>query len=185
MYLTEGVSVRYMLNLKVPGGEVFVPAEGEALAFIRGVDMGYVRMQHSNVQEPLYDRGTTRDGTNPEEAQRFGQGLSDCMKGYGLAGETLGVDRLGTPGFLALTSAGIRLGDATPVIEHAGAAKTKDELTIYRVIGEQYAHTIDKFRDAIRPGISENELASIVVSAWYEAGGQGQKARNPRREPCV
>jgi len=172
MYLSDGVSVRYMLNLKVPGAEVFVPADGEALAFIRARDMGYVKINHANVQEPLYRRDATRDGTNPNEVKRFGKGISNIMAKYGLAGECLGVDRLGAAAFLSLTGEGIRLADAAPVIEHAGAVKTQDELAIYHVIGDQYFHTNSAFRDAIRPGISENELAAIVVSAWYEAGGE-------------
>jgi len=173
MYLCDGtLSVRYLLNQKVPGGEIFVPQEGEVLAFIRARDMGYVKMHHANVQEPLYRRDATRDGTNPDEVKKFGKAIKDLMAQYGLAGAVLGVDRLPCGAILSLHDVGIRLTDAAPVIEHAGAVKTEDELAIYRVIGDQYFHTVSAFRDAIRPGISENELASIVVSAWYEAGGE-------------
>jgi Xaa-Pro aminopeptidase len=50
--------------------------------------------------------------------------------------------------------------------------KTQDEVEIYRAVGKQYAHTIKAFRAAIRPGISENELAAVAANAWYEAGGE-------------
>ena len=167
MYLTDNtVSVRYILNQKVPGGKLFVPAEGEPLAFIRDRDMGYVKMHHANVQEPLYRRD------NPKEIKRFGKVISDLMAKYGLSGEVLGVDCLSSSLMLSLNDAGIKLTDAEPVFEYAGSVKTQDELAIYRLIGDQYFHTISTFRDSIRPGISENELASIVVSAWYEAGGE-------------
>lgn len=173
MYLCDNtLSVRYILNQKVPGGELFVPAEGEPLAFIRPRDMGYVKMHHANVQEPLYRRDAVREGTSPDEVKRFGKVISDLMAKYGLSGEVLGVDRLSSSLILSLNDAGIKIADAAPVIEHAGAVKTQDELAIYRLIGDQYFHTISTFRDAIRPGISENDLASIVVSAWYEAGGE-------------
>ncbi len=173
MYLCENaVAVRYMLNQKVPGGELFVPVEGEVLAFVRPRDMGYVKIHHANVQEPFYRRDAARDGTNPDEVKRFGQHIADLMAKYGLAGEVLGTDRLSSSLILSLADAGIRLADASPVIEHAGTVKTQDELAIYRLIGDQYFHTISAFRDTIRPGISENELAAIVVSAWYEVGGE-------------
>ncbi len=173
MYLCDNaVAGRYLLAQKVPGGELFVPPEGEVLAFIRGRDQGYVKMHHSNVQEPLYRRDAARDGTSADEVKRFGTVIADLMAKYGLAGEVLGVDRLSSSLILSLNDAGIRLADAAPVIEHAGAVKTQDELEIFRIIGDQYFHTVSAFRDAIRPGISENELASIVVSAWYEAGGE-------------
>jgi len=173
MYLCDNsIAGRYLLNQKVPGGELFVPAEGEVLAFIRGRDVGYVKKYHANVQEPLYRRDAARDGTNPDEVKRFGQAILDLMKKYGLAGEVLGVDRLSSSLILSLHDVGIRLASAEPVIEHAGAVKTQDELAIYRLIGEQYFHAMNVFRDAIRPGISENELAAKVVTAWYEAGGE-------------
>jgi Xaa-Pro dipeptidase len=94
------------------------------------------------------------------------------MVKYGLAGEVLGLDRLPCGAVLSLNEVGVRLADAAPVIEHAGAVKTQDELAIYRVIGEQYFHTMSAFRESLRPGISENELSARVVTAWYEAGGE-------------
>ncbi len=173
MYLCDNsVAGRYLLIQKVPGSELFVPMEGEALAFIRKRDVGYVKRHHANIQEPFYQRSAARDGSNPDEIKRFGQAILELMAKYGLAGEVLGVDRLPSSLILSLTDAGIRLADSAPVFEHAGAVKTQDELAIYRLIGEQYFYTLSAFRDAIRPGISENELAAKVVTAWYEAGGE-------------
>lgn len=172
VYLSDHVNMRYALNLKIPGAELFVPAEGEPLGFVRSRDMGFVKQHHQNVQLPIYTRRAIRDGTRPEEIERFAQGIIELMKRHGVAGQVLGLDTLGVAAVLALTKAGISLTDARPVFEHAGSVKTPDEIAIYRSISEQYAHTINAFRNAIRPGISENELAAVVVSAWYEAGGE-------------
>src|SRR5205814_301675 len=43
---------------------------------------------------------------------------------------------------------------------------------IYRRIGEQYTETMQAARDAIRPGVTENQLAGIVSTAWHDAGGE-------------
>ncbi len=172
VYLSDHVNMRYVLNLKIPGAELFVPAEGEPLGFVRSRDMGFVKQHHQNVQLPIYTRRAIRDGTRPEEIERFAQGIIELMKRHGVASQVLGLDTLGVAAVLALTKAGISLTDARPVFEHAGSVKTPDEIAIYRSISEQYAHTINAFRNAIRPGISENELAAVVVSAWYEAGGE-------------
>ena len=172
LYLSDGINLRYILNMKIPGAEVFVPPEGDALAFIRPRDVGYVQLQHKNIHEPLYNRSAARDGTHPEEVERFAQGITDLMKQHKVAGEPLAADHLGVPILLQLIKSGFRLTDARPVIERSGAVKTPDEVTIYRCLGRQYAHAIKAFRDAVRPGITENELAGIVVSAWYEAGGE-------------
>ncbi len=40
MFLTERVNVRYVLNMRIPGGTAFVPAEGEPIAFVRSMDEG-------------------------------------------------------------------------------------------------------------------------------------------------
>jgi Xaa-Pro aminopeptidase len=66
----------------------------------------------------------------------------------------------------------VKIVEAGPVMEHAWTVKTDDEVAIYRAIGRHYTQTMTAFRGAIRPGITENELASVVVSAWYAAGGE-------------
>ena len=172
LYLSDGINIRYVLNMKIPGAEVFVPPEGDALAFIRPRDVGYVQLQHKNIQAPLYQRSAARDGSHPEEAERFAKSIVELMKKHGITGEFLAGDHLGVPILLELIKAGVRLTDARPVIERSGALKTPDEVAIYRCLGEQYAHAIKAFRDAVRPGVTENELAGLVVSAWYEAGGE-------------
>jgi Xaa-Pro aminopeptidase len=50
--------------------------------------------------------------------------------------------------------------------------KTEDEVAMYRAIGEQYAHAMRAFREAIRPGVSEHKIASTVAEAWYGVGGE-------------
>ncbi len=172
VYLNGHDSMRYIFTVKIPGAELFVPAEGEPLGFVRSRDMGFVKQHHQNIQLPIYTRRAVRDGTRPEEIDRFAQGIIELMKKHGVTGQPLGLDSLGVAAVLALTKAGISLTDARPVFEHAGSVKTQDEIAIYRSISEQYFHTVNAFRNAIRPGISENELAAIVVSAWYEAGGE-------------
>ena len=172
LYLTDGTHVRYALHEQVPGAEVFVPAEGEALGLIRGRDMGYVTRGHANVRPRFYDRAAFRTGTDPEQADRFVRGISELMDEHGVAGAQIAVDGLPIGPLLALTAAGTRVVDASPLLEHVETVKTQDEVVLYRMIGELDAHAIGRFRDALRPGVTENELAGLVVSAWHEAGGE-------------
>jgi len=172
LYLTDGVNVRYVVNVKIPGGAVFVPPHGEAIAFVRPRDMGYVKLRHANVQPPYYNEYLTWETGTTAKVDRFAEGIAELMAQHGVAGEPLGVDSVGPTAFLALARQGVPIADALPALEFARSVKTQDEVAIYRSIGEQYSHTIRAFRDALRPGISENELAAVVVSAWYEAGGE-------------
>lgn len=172
MYLHEGINARYVLNTMVPGGSVFVPIEGDATALVRPRDMGYVSLAHEDVRLTAYTSAETWDVGSEDKPNGFVQSMLDLMAERGVAGEVLAVDELDAGVFHALDRAGIRTVSALQAIEHARAVKTQDEIVIYRTIGEQYAHTFSAFRDAVRPGISENELAGVVVNAWYEAAGE-------------
>jgi Xaa-Pro aminopeptidase len=172
LYVTDTLNTRYVMNLKIPGGEVFVPVEGESVVFVRSRDLGYVKLKHSNVRPAIYQRNAVRAGLGEEEGNKLGRALADLMAEHGLKGQPLAVDKQNATTFMALSRADIRVTDALPLIEKAQSVKTPDEIGIYRSIGEQYAHTFTAFRDAIRPAISENELAAVVTSAWYEAGGE-------------
>lgn len=174
MYLNEKVTIRYLLNTKIPTAMAFVPPEGEVIAFVRPRDHGYVQSVHQNVREPVYDHASTwgPEGAFDADPSRLIDTLRGLMASHGVSGAALGVDNLDLVAIQALTAAGFRLAYAQPLLEHARAVKTQDEIAIYRTIGTQYAHAISAFQQAVRPGISENELAAVVVGAWYEAGGE-------------
>ena len=169
LYLEDPISTRYVLDIKVPSAQIFLPIEGEPSAFIRRRDMGYVQMRYPNAQLPMYRRD---DSGAPDATVQLAKGIIEMMERNGVAGERLAVDGLNTAALLSCVEAEIHLTDATPLLARAQSVKTQDEVAIYHSIAEQYAHTFSAFRDALRPGISENELAGVVESAWYEAGGE-------------
>lgn len=169
LYLEEEVHRRYALNLNVPGGNVFVPAEGHALAIVRERDIGWVQLSHANVRLRSA-RGAGRG--NEDGGNAFAAGIAELMREHEVAGEHLAVDRLRAKTFSDLMAAGIPLVDAEPIVERAWSVKTEDEIVIYRAIGGQYAQTVRAFREAIRPGVSEIELAAVAISAWHCAGGE-------------
>ena len=174
MYLSNATNIRYLLNLKIPSAQAFVAADGEVIAFVRPRDAGYVKLGFENVQSPIYDNASawgTQEGDG-DGLTRLIDTIRGLMKQHGVAGEPLAVDELDVPAVVAFMDAGIRPAYAQPVIELARAFKTRDEVAIYRTIGDQYAHAFRAFRDALRPGITETELSSIVLRAWYDAGGE-------------
>src|SRR5437660_759288 len=101
LYLTEGVDVRYILNLYIPGGAVFVPAEGVPIAFVRSLDEGYVRLAHSDVRPHIY-RADPSDPEADEKALRWADEVGALMEEYGSAGAVLGVDSMDPIAFVAL-----------------------------------------------------------------------------------
>lgn len=172
MYLSDPMNMRYVLNLKVPGGGVFIPAEGEIIGFIKPRDMGYVRLRYTNIQPPFYTSADTESSAFEEKVRRFGLIMADLMAEHGVAGSPLAVDPLDASAFNALVGSGVRVANASPVLEYARSVKTPDEIAIYRHIGGLYAQTMQTFRDALRPGLTERALAALVTSAWSDAGGE-------------
>jgi len=176
LYISDGVSLQYVLNTKIPGAKLFVPAQGEPVALVRPRDAGYVALLHEHIVPPFYNN--TWEPQNDAKLARFAQGIKDLMAQHGVAGEPLGVDPLEAPAFHALLQAGIAVTDARPAIEYAKSIKTQDEIAIYRLIGEQYRETYLDFRNAIRPGVSEKDLAAVVVGSWHSQGGEEVRQLN-------
>jgi len=172
LYITDDVYRRYALNLSVPGGKVFVPAEGDAVAIVRKRDLGYVQLQHDRVHPPIGKENEDERLDGGASTNKFAAGMVALLAELGLQDERIGVDSLSPSGFAALARAEIDVVDAAPIIERAWSVKTTDEVEIFRTIGQQYVDTMAAFRDAIRPGVSEIDLATVVTKTWYEVGGE-------------
>lgn len=170
LYLSDAANLQYVVNVKMRASKVFVPVEGEPLAIVRPRDIGYVKMQYRNAQ--LASRANTSE-TRPTGRIRFSaDAVIDLMLRHGVAGETLGVDQIDGASIPALIGSRISVADAGPVLEAVRSTKTQDEIAMYRAIGEQYAHAMRAFREAIHRGVTEHQVASAVAAAWYEVGGE-------------
>jgi Xaa-Pro dipeptidase len=148
----------------------FVPREGRALLFgglgdtLAGDDGLEVRDGQS------WDYFTA--GRRVDEAVgRWAAELAAVLRERGLGGERVGIDRLDYAGFSALQGQGIELGDARVPIERARAIKTADELTLLRQACAVADVAICAVRDAIRPGVTENELWGIFTGTNIRLGG--------------
>lgn len=176
LYISDAVSLQYVLNTKIPGAKLFVPARGEPVAIVRPRDEGYVALLHGKMIRPFYNN--TWEPQNESKLERFADGVADLMAQHGAAGEPLGVDALEAPAFHALLRARITVTDARPAIEYAKSIKTQDEIAIYRLVADQYRQTFSDFRAAIRPGATERELYAVVMGAWHGCGGEEVRQLN-------
>jgi Xaa-Pro aminopeptidase len=167
LFLGSGVTLRYVLNLKVPGAQVFVPAQGDILVFVRPRDEGYVARAGLEMRKALSRGGSDADIDATGDSELV-VGLHELMREHGVAGERLGIDGVETGAVLDLVKGGLNIVDAEALIERTWTVKTPDEAQIYRLIGEQYVTTFNAFRAAIRPGVTEKMLAHVVTSTWEE-----------------
>lgn len=172
MFLTDRINVRYVLNLRIPGGTAFVPAQGEPIAFVRSMDEGYVKLSHSDVRPIIY-RVDPSDAEADQKALKWADKLKDLMTEFGVAGKKLGIDTLDPIAFMALSHHEMPLVSAEKLIEPSKTVKTIDEILIYKEVAKIYGSIMRTFRDELTPGISEEELISLITSRVVEMGAEG------------
>lgn len=147
-----------------------VPAEGtpilfesESSAHISGRVMADVRPAHYWYMEGSPSAGYVR---------RWAAEVRSVLGELGLEGEPLAVDKLDTPGFLALQAEGIRIVDSSPATTDAREVKTPQEIALMRINGGIGEQMLAEFEAAITPGVRECELLAVLARALISRGGE-------------
>ena len=148
-----------------------VPGEGRPILFdypnavhlFRGLEaLVDVRPMHA---WEFYDDTDSR-------ARTFAREVVAAMRDLGASPLRLAVDRLGTPGFLALQREGIALVDSAPVTTAAREIKTPEELALFDWNGKIVMEMLGNFERAIVPGIRERELLAVLSETLLRHGGE-------------
>ena len=111
------------------------------------------------------------DDPGPQAAIWAGETLA-ALEELGAAGETVAVDRLGTPAFLALLERGVRVRDAAPVTQQARRVKTPEEVALFDLNAGLVMAMLEAFEAAIVPGVSERELLAVLSDVMVRGGGE-------------
>jgi Xaa-Pro aminopeptidase len=100
---------------------------------------------------------------------------------------TVGLERLNAGAALALASTGLTLVDAQQVLERARVVKSTEEIKCVRASVAMTEHAVGRLRDAIKPGITENELWATMHHAVIAGNGDYCETRlmssGPRTNP--
>lgn len=147
-----------------------VPAEGRPIVFMHGNSVHLFREIEADVR-PMHPWEFTDDTDG--EATVFAREVSAALRELGVeAGVPLAVDRLGTPGFLALQREGIRLIDSASVTAEAREVKTPEEIELLELNGAILMSMLGAFEAAIAPGVRERELLAVLVDTLLRNGGE-------------
>lgn len=107
-----------------------------------------------------------------ERSSEWAAEIKDVLKEWGLVQARVGVDSLDYYGFTALQAQGLHLTDADDAIEGARIIKTSDEIELMRqsaVVAEVALYDMEQ---AIRPGVTENELLAVFWHRLLALGGE-------------
>jgi len=107
-----------------------------------------------------------------EKARAFAAEIAAELRAHGGGNRRLAVDRIDTTGSFALLAEGLTIEDGMALAETARLVKSQDEIAAMRRSVAACEEGIRRMRGAMRPGITENALWSLLHQANIELGGE-------------
>lgn len=167
--LVSPTSLRYAVDCReyqsfqsrIPTLYLFVPVEGPVVlhgAALR--DYPLVDEYRRPRRLSVFDGGLAL----ADRARAFAADLVHELDSLGLRRDCsrVALEMLNPSAVLAVQSAGLTAVDATPVVEWARSIKAPEEIACMRHAIAVAEHGIAQMREAMRPGIRENELWSVL-----------------------
>ena len=146
-----------------------VPGEGRPILFEHGNSSHRSRLVVDDVR-PMH-AWEFIDGADAE-ADVWARETIDAIHELGATGGRVALDRLGTPGYLALERAGLTIVDSGAVTAEAREVKTPEEIRLLEVNGAIVMEMLAAFELALAPGVRERELLAVLSDALLRRGGE-------------
>jgi len=146
-----------------------VPAEGRPILFEHGNSIHRSRLVVDDVR-PMH-AWEFIDGADAE-ADVWARETVAAIRELGATGDAVAVDRLGTPGYLALQRAGVTIVDSGAVTAAAREVKTPEEIRLLEVNGGIVTEMLAASEFALAPGVRERELLAVLSDTLLRRGGE-------------
>lgn len=147
-----------------------VPVEGRPVLFEHGNSMHLADDAMEGALRPMHAWEFFDDPRS--EARIWANETIAAFADLGVSGRTVAVDRLGTPGFLALQDAGLTIVDSAPATQAAREVKTPQEIVLMRRNGALILDMLTNFEAAIAPGVRERDLLAVLSDTMLRGGGE-------------
>ena len=146
-----------------------VPQEGEPILFEHGNSAHRSAIVAPEVR-PMHAWEFFDDPAR--EAEIWADEVVGAMRELGASGDTVAVDRLGTPGFLALQRRGLAIRDSAPTTQEAREVKTPEEIRLLEINGDMVMEMLGAFERELEPGVRERDLLSVMAETMLRRGGE-------------
>ena len=166
-----GVSTMPLWALTTMVRCALVPVEGTPILFEHPNSVHRARTLAKDVR-PMGSWEFCDDAV--ERADGWAAEIAEAMRELGVTGTTIALDRLGTPGFLALQRLGYTFVDSAPTTEAAREVKTPEEVRLFRANGPLLLDMLGTFEAAIEPGVRERDLLAVLADRMHRGGGEFQ-----------
>jgi Xaa-Pro aminopeptidase len=122
-----------------------------------------------------------------EHAAAFAGGVDELLRTHGGSNRRLAVDRIEPAGYRALTALGVEVRDGQEVTELARAIKGPDDVRALKCAVHSCEMAMARMQGELRPGMTENDLWSILHAENIRHGGEWIETRilasGPRTNP--
>jgi Xaa-Pro aminopeptidase len=195
--LSDPMNLRYATGTRnmavwtahAPGRYAFVATEGPVILF------EFTSSRHVSAGSPVVDeiRPCTpwiyflAGPRTEEKAHLWADEIDSLLRQYGGNNRRLAVDRCDPLGTLRLLSHGVQLFDVQEAAEQARMVKSPEEIACIQASMDVCDLAIDRMRAALEPGITENQLWSLLHETNIAHGGEWIECRllasGPRTNP--
>jgi len=195
--LTDPMNLRYatgtrnmaLWTMHDGGRYAFVATEGPVVLFEFGTT------KHVSRGTGLFDEMRTSTPhtyflTGPRQDEKtlvWAEEVASMLKSHGGNNRRLAIDRCTPAGAVRLIERGVQLVDVQPAIQQARMIKSPEEIACLQAAMDVCDLAIDRIRASLRPGITENQLWSVLHETNISHGGEWIECRllssGPRTNP--
>jgi Xaa-Pro aminopeptidase len=170
--LADPINIRYatgsrnmtVWTMHAPSRWAFVPTEGPVVLY------EYTSSRHANdgietveeLRETIPWIYFLAGPRCEEKAERWAEEIAAMVGRHGGGNRRLAIDRCEPMGAFRLAKRGLELHDAQEAIERARAIKSPEEIAALRLSMAVCDLAVERMRAALAPGITENQLWSIL-----------------------
>jgi Xaa-Pro dipeptidase len=185
--LMDPINIRYATGSRnmslwtshTPARYCFLPAEGKGILFdfhnCEHLSAGLETLAETRPARGFYF--FTAGSRVDEKAKAWAQDIADLVAEHCGASRRLAVDRLDPPGAFALQHLGIEIIDGQGPCEMARAIKSEDEIACMVQAIAVCEAGMARMHEALRPGMTENELWAILHETNIRMGGEWIETR--------
>jgi Xaa-Pro aminopeptidase len=151
----------------------FVPTEGPIILF-EYPQSAHVSARLETVQEIRHSKivWSSVAGRDAQTARPFAQEIADLVREHGRGSRKVGLDRCGHLLALALEQQGCEVTDCQQEILHVRRIKTDEEIACLRLSMAAAEFAVAAVREAVKPGVSEQELFALMNEQVIRHGGE-------------
>lgn len=179
--LTDPVNIRYAtdarnmtpFHLRNPARYLFLPVEGPVVLF-EFEGCYHLAKGLETVDEIRPGITATSAAAGPrvyEKARAWAVQMDDLLRRYA-GGKRIGLERFNPAAAFALREMGYQIVDAQEPVERARALKNEEEIKAMIWSLRAVEEGVERMRESLRPGMTENELWAHLHKAIIEQDGE-------------